>query len=128
MKTGNTPFYFENLEIQTDEQGFLPMQSLNELRRKGLSLLEEQYLNSFKRTLSEKTGKQNNNYAESKSSELETSEEIYYYASVETREQLSAVLERPEIAGVYFDSTLVWGNSVEQKLDHAAGPERRDFV
>ena len=117
MKTGNTPFYFENLEIQTDEQGFLPMQSLNELRRKGLSLLEEQYLNSFKRTLPEKTGEQNNNYAESKSSELETSEEIYYYASVETREQLSAVLERPEIAGVYFDSTLVWGNSVEQKLD-----------
>lgn len=117
MKTGNTPFYFENLEIQTDEQGFLPMQSLNELRRKGLSLLEEQYLNSFKRTLPEKTGEQNNNYAESKSSELETSEEIYYYASVETREQLSAVLERPEITGVYFDSTLVWGNSVEQKLD-----------
>ena len=117
MKTGNTPFYFENLEIQTDEQGFLPMQSLNELRRKGLSLLEEQYLNSFKRTLPEKTGEQNNNYAESKSSELETPEEIYYYASVETREQLSAVLERPEIAGVYFDSTLVWENSAEQKLD-----------
>ena len=40
MKTGNTPFCFENLEIQTDEQGFLPMQSLNELRRKGLSLLK----------------------------------------------------------------------------------------
>lgn len=54
MKTGNTPFCFENLEIQTDEQGFLPMQSLNELRRKGLSLLKEQYLNSFKRTLPEK--------------------------------------------------------------------------
>ena len=40
-KTGNTPFVFEHLDVQTDEQGFLPMQSLNELRRKGLEALEK---------------------------------------------------------------------------------------
>mgnify|MGYP002241435455 CR=1 FL=1 len=33
-KTGQTPFVFDSLEILTDEAGFLPMQSLNELRRR----------------------------------------------------------------------------------------------
>lgn len=112
MKTGNTPFYFENLEIQIDEQGFLPMQSLNELRRKGLSLLEKQYLSGFRRILPEQKKEQNQKHAESKNSK-----EIHYYASVETEEQLSAVLERSEIDGIYFDSTLVWGKTAEQKLN-----------
>ena len=40
-KTGETPFAFENLEILTDEKGFLPMQSLNALRREGLEELEK---------------------------------------------------------------------------------------
>ena len=92
------------------------MQSLNELRRKGLSLLEEQILTVLNVHFLEKQESRTANMQNQKSSELETPEEIYYYASVETREQLSAVLERPEIAGVYFDSTLVWENSAEQKL------------
>lgn len=112
MKTGNTPFCFETLEIQTDGQGFLPMQSLNELRRTGLSMLEEQYLNQFRRTLPEKKEKPRKEPAK-----LKSSEEICCYVSVETEEQLSAVLERPEIDGVYFDSTLVWGKTAEQKLN-----------
>ena len=41
-KTGQTPFVFDTLEIMTDEAGFLPMQSINELRRKGLEELEKE--------------------------------------------------------------------------------------
>ena len=51
-KTGETPFAFENLEILTDEKGFLPMQSLNALRREGLEELEKAYLKKFRRKLS----------------------------------------------------------------------------
>ena len=35
-KTGNTPFVFEQLDIQMDEDIFLPVQALNELRRSGV--------------------------------------------------------------------------------------------
>ena len=47
-KTGQTPFVFDTLEIMTDEAGFLPMQSINELRRKGLEELEKEIYNAMK--------------------------------------------------------------------------------
>ena len=50
-KTGSTPFVFERLDVQTDEQGFLPMQSLNELRRKGLEELAKECLLPYRRSL-----------------------------------------------------------------------------
>ena len=58
-KTGQTPFVFDSLEILTDEAGFLPMQSLNELRRRGLEELQQQYLAGYRRTL--RSRKQNRN-------------------------------------------------------------------
>ena len=41
MKTGNSPFCFETLEISMDEGIFLPVQQLNGLRRAALAGLEE---------------------------------------------------------------------------------------
>ena len=43
-KTGNTPFYFQDLRVQTEGEIFLPLQAVNELRRKGLAALEEKLL------------------------------------------------------------------------------------
>lgn len=40
-KTGNTPFEFENIEINLDENLFVPIKVLNELRRASLQNLEE---------------------------------------------------------------------------------------
>lgn len=42
MKTGNTPFSFETLEIYMEDGVFLPMQQLNQLRRSALEQLEEE--------------------------------------------------------------------------------------
>lgn len=49
-KTGNTPFAFEKLEIEMDEGIFLPVQSLNALRREALDALEEALLAGYRRT------------------------------------------------------------------------------
>ncbi len=43
-KTGNTPFAFEQLAIEMDEDVFLPVQALNALRREALLALEEKLL------------------------------------------------------------------------------------
>ncbi len=48
-KTGNTEFEFENLKIQMDEDIFLPMQALNELRREAIERLQSRILSSFRR-------------------------------------------------------------------------------
>lgn len=48
-KTGNTPFQFEALEVETEGNGFLPVQALNELRRKGLEKLKEAALEGYRR-------------------------------------------------------------------------------
>ena len=49
-KTGNTPFAFERLEIEMDEGIFLPVQSLNALRREALDALEVALLAGYRRT------------------------------------------------------------------------------
>ena len=40
-KTGNTPYEFEKLDIDMDDDIFLPVQALNVLRRNALELLSE---------------------------------------------------------------------------------------
>lgn len=100
-KTGQTPFSFAQLEVITDEAGFLPMQSLNELRRTGLEKLETAYLAQYRRNLPQT------------SEEVETEKKKNckgvtqkLYASVETREQWEEVLKEPGIDGVYAGMSL----------------------
>jgi len=50
QKTGNTEFVFEELDIELEEGAFLPMQSLNMLRRDGILALEEQILSCHRRS------------------------------------------------------------------------------
>ncbi len=44
LKTGDTPFVFSSLEVESDENVFLPVQELNRLRRQGIKALEEAVL------------------------------------------------------------------------------------
>lgn len=48
-KTGNTEFVFDRLDILMGENAFLPVQSLNELRRDGIRSLEQKILAGYYR-------------------------------------------------------------------------------
>lgn len=50
-KTGNTEYVFEQLEVEVEGELFLPMQALNELRRRGIWQLTEEILNSYRREI-----------------------------------------------------------------------------
>ena len=50
LKTGNTPFYFETLDVKLEGDCFCPMRQLNTLRRQGIEELEKAVLNGFRRT------------------------------------------------------------------------------
>ena len=49
-KTGNTPFVFETLSVEMEEDIFIPVGALNQLRRDGLEQLQQQILEPYKRT------------------------------------------------------------------------------
>ncbi len=48
-KTGYTPFFFDDLKIEIKGNVFLPVQILNDLRRRGLEALEKSILEKFHR-------------------------------------------------------------------------------
>lgn len=48
-KLGNTDYEWESLEIQMDESIFIPMKTLNEVRRQALEALEEEILKPYRR-------------------------------------------------------------------------------
>ncbi|MDY3917857.1 MAG: U32 family peptidase [Candidatus Limivivens sp.] len=123
-KTGNTPFCFGNLEITLQEGCFLPVQSINELRRRALEELEQAILASFRRSLPVRPQTERAeafSYKENGRWELN--------ASVQTEAQLLALLEVPGIHRIYLEcDSMFFALSMEEcrrlsDLCHLAGKE-----
>lgn len=87
LKTGNTVFRFDNIEFTDYEEGFLPVASLNSVRRKLTDEIEK-YILSKNRCRTENTKYANLDIG--KNRELELPENMVF---VSNREQLKAVLE-----------------------------------
>lgn len=105
-KTGNTEFAFDMLDVELHGEVFLPMQQLNEMRRKALEELEKKIQDSFHRKTAEKKVLQEEilDTASVKFSKKENKLSVL----VETQEQLEAVLENDNsVACIYVDSNLV---------------------
>lgn len=119
-KTGETPFAFQNLEVLTDEKGFLPLQNLNALRRAGLEKLEEEYLKKYRRKLlSESDLNQKIKIKSGEKDERQLSDRKLY-AFVENREQWKAVLESEAVAGVYVSLSMIGLKNLEIHVQKAA--------
>lgn len=121
MKTGNTPFVFDELEIVLGENLFYPMQSLNELRRNALEELQEKILGQFRR----QEYKAEEEKSAEKVAERSLTETAELRASVETFEQLEALLDQPAVTGVYLDCCMFMqsgmGKSPKGSVDSKPG-------
>lgn len=100
-KLGNTPYVMEDLVIDMKDDIFLPMQSLNELRRDALHSLTDKILEPYKRQGQECTEPSVQN-----AKKAEVVSELCYTASVETREQLEAVVKQKAISRIYVSLFL----------------------
>lgn len=144
-KTGNTPFVFENLEVTMDDDIFMPVNQLNQLRRGALGALEEALLKPYERTLPElvetssaETDRQTTGNAIkekqiSGQSLSQTSGQQSADSSTEVRvliedaEQLPAVLKADFVDTVYLDCMLYTRENLLRKLSedidrvHASG-------
>ena len=123
-KTGNTEFEFSFLKAEIGEKVFLPMQSLNELRREALETLEKVICEKYRRSGEVKD-------PEEDKIELSMEEEVLsgWTASVRTAEQMEVILEEEAIGRIYVDCTMfprIWEKDsyVEWITKvHAAGKE-----
>ncbi len=97
LRTGDTPFVFESLEIRMDEGLFMPVQSIKQLRRSALALLEEEICGKYKRRApderpqpEETAGKETAGEAPAEDRKPESGPQLRI--SFETEQQAQAVL------------------------------------
>lgn len=120
MKTGNTEFLFESLEIEMEEGVFLPMQQLNVLRRNALEQLRRKICESFYRENGMLQKEFTDRYLPSGFPLTDARQEkppapVPVSVLVETMAQLEAASDFPEVSRIYIDSALD-GNLFDQEL------------
>ena len=109
-KLGNTPFDWERLDIQMDENIFIPMRTLNETRRQALEALEQELTKPFKRAeaphVSLKTGQKNK----------KRTENLPIYVSCEDLDTARSLYKREGIRGMYLPFSVM-EKCLEQGLE-----------
>lgn len=110
-KTGNTAFIFNNIEMDLDSDIFLPIKSINDLRRLAIDKLSNKIISNYRRNrpvLNGRSSDDNINPAEAKQERAVIKEnKIVINACVETEEQLKAVVTAKELSAIYIDCTMV---------------------
>ena len=110
-KTGNEPFYFEELSVELADDVFLPNGLLNELRRTALSALAEAIQKRFERSDSPESAKEPGGvYCE------EPGNERFVDCVVSTKEQAETVSKESQIRRIYLDFI---GQSVSAVCEYA---------
>ena len=107
-KTGNTEFEFGELDIELYGKVFVPMQQLNELRRKGLEALQNLILEEYRRNRDVEKS-----YTEYKKESVDKNSLFSVY--VEELEQFHVVVSMNSVKRIYIDANAinkVWESSV----------------
>ncbi len=124
-KTGNTEFAFESLVIEIDDELFVPLQSLNDLRRRGIECLENKVLNDYRREWVPK------NY-QSEPESFKQEQNIPIHVCVEEKEQWEEVLSSKFIQRIYLDCNLlenIWKNPhLEEYITRAKQQEKQIYL
>ncbi|MBO5303870.1 MAG: U32 family peptidase [Lachnospiraceae bacterium] len=111
QKTGNTPFVFDTLEVTLDDDLFLPMAAVNELRRQALEQLEEAVTLTYRRQIEAKKSVQQKILPKKS-----LSEEVQITASVESESQIEPLLTHPQVSGIYIDSMVFPRKNLVEEL------------
>ena len=102
-KLGNSPFLWDSLDIQMDENIFIPVKLLNELRRSATEQLEEALVAPMRRKAPGKKLYRTSG----ESSHSGDNSSFLLFASCETEEQFNVLKKIPEIHGLYMPADLM---------------------
>lgn len=106
-KTGGTQFAFDSLALHMDDNIFLPMQSLNELRRDGIRLLGEALLKPYRRE-TEETQPPEETALRGTLQKYGGRGPVDITLSVTDKTQLETAVEAEGVKAVYVDSSLLF--------------------
>lgn len=113
-KTGNTPFYFDQLEVDITGACFMPVQEINALRRNGLETLTEKKLAPYRRKQSRRAG----TAAGAGNRPAGPTAVMKLHVLLEEPHGLAAVLSKADVAAVYLDAAgfdaAVWKDCARQ--------------
>lgn len=103
-KTGESAFYFDELIVEMENNCFLPMGKIKELRRMAFEDLEKQILDGYRREAAlVGTGRPEKDAAAKTTTCPEDGETTECIALVSTKEQLECVSEDDTVTTVYVD-------------------------
>lgn len=97
---GDTEYSLSELIIDADENAFVPMSKVKQLRRSAIEQYENAICEAFQRNIS------NIQFIDKQFSNAYTESVNGYMASVQTMDQLKAVLESDEISSLCMDAQL----------------------
>ncbi len=121
LKTGESEFFFEELDIITNEQTFLPMGKIKELRRNAFERLLEDVLNGYRRD-------KELSVASKEFKEPAAAENQEIIVLVSNREQLEAALAESRITTVYLDIPRGSSESVLEACKTAKQAGKKVFL
>lgn len=108
-KTGGTDYVFASLDIEMDDSVFVPMQTLNELRREAIGKITEQILLPYKRSQTHR-----NDAIPSESCGCVSRTD--FSVSVETEEQLYVALDSTCVEKIYAFLPIFYGKDMDKKI------------
>lgn len=132
-KFGGTDFSLQNLKVDTDNESFVPIGALNELRREGISKLREQMLLPYERS-GEISPDSNEALRESEKKKREYSSEknqkrpMHLSVLVSTSDQFEACLREPDIELIYIESALLYSEGIKFYSDGEALKRTEHFI
>ncbi len=101
-KTGESHFYFSELEAEISGSCFVPVRELNKLRREGLGILEKKLLEPYCRERTEKEKVLETVWEEEKASEAVPRPRLHVF--LEEPAGLAAVLAHPDVDEICLDA------------------------
>ena len=120
-KTGNTDFVFEDIEYDMDDNTFLPVSEINDVRRKYLDLAYEKSLAKFKRECEEIEE------TETVREEADSGERSIA-VSVSSFDQLKETLSRDFVDRVYIDLNLFPFDDVENGIELIKEKNKKAYI
>lgn len=123
-KTGDTPFLFKELRIQTSGDIFMPMSALNALRREALERLRAGIAEQYRRKVPVK----GDGTDEAPDTGVVFKVQGAIHASVMTMEQLEAVTAAARVGRIYYDIAALPLQAVPQAAAAAAAAGKQFFL
>ncbi|HWT73694.1 MAG TPA: DUF3656 domain-containing protein [Mobilitalea sp.] len=118
-KTGDTLYYFHEIQVDADDNIFVPVAWLNEIRRDAIRLLEEAITGQYRRILPQHRILEPHISEQSKASvrDIRFSEEksaVNISVAISIKEQFKVALESSEVTSIHVEYDLFTSDAVRQ--------------